>query len=95
MWAVTFSRRAAKQVKALGTPQFVVVIERLLRLVADIRANGPVRRNWRNFTHITNGGFHCHIRRGKPTYVAVWYILNEVTKKVEITYVGTHEGAPY
>lgn len=36
---------------------------------------------------------HCHLRKGKPTYVACWAVTNE--NKIEVFYVGTHEGAPY
>ena len=38
--------------------------------------------------------YHCHLKKGNPTYVACW----EINKKeiiVEVYYVGTHEKAPY
>jgi hypothetical protein len=38
---------------------------------------------------------HCHLRRGNPTYVAVWEVTNKQIKLVEVRYVGTHENAPY
>jgi len=42
--------------------------------------------------------YHCHLIKGKPTYVAVW--IEEESKDgrfktVEIVYVGTHEKALY
>ncbi len=37
---------------------------------------------------------HCHLKKGKPTYVAVWQAFKKL-KQVVLTYVGTHENAPY
>ncbi len=37
---------------------------------------------------------HCHLKKGKPTYVAVWEVFKKA-KEVVMTYVGTHENAPY
>ncbi|WP_237707634.1 hypothetical protein [Desulfocurvibacter africanus] len=39
--------------------------------------------------------YHCHLNKGRPTYVAVWQVLDKVVCLVEVTYVGTHEKAPY
>lgn len=33
--------------------------------------------------------------KGKPTYVAVWAEHNREIRLIEITYIGTHEKAPY
>jgi mRNA-degrading endonuclease RelE of RelBE toxin-antitoxin system len=38
---------------------------------------------------------HCHINKGRPTYVVIWQVLNKQEKIMEIIYVGTHENAPY
>jgi len=38
---------------------------------------------------------HCHLKKGRPTYIAVWEINDKEIKLVEVTYVGTHEKAPY
>lgn len=38
---------------------------------------------------------HCHLNRGRPTYVAVWEVLDKAVRLVEVSYVGTHENAPY
>jgi hypothetical protein len=40
-------------------------------------------------------GVHCHLRKGRPTYVACWRIIDKKTKQIEVYYVGSHEGAPY
>ena len=65
-------------------------------LVAEIELNGPVRGNWPNYSKLPNNRHHCHIKKGKPTYVAVWEDVGKnKVKLVEIIYVGTHEKAPY
>jgi len=35
------------------------------------------------------------LRKGRPTYVAVWEIRKDEIRLIEVTYVGTHENAPY
>ena len=32
---------------------------------------------------------------GRPTYVAVWEVIDKEIQLVEVSYVGTHEKAPY
>jgi len=41
------------------------------------------------------GRRHCHLKKGKPTYVALWEEDRGEVRLVEVTYVGTHEDAPY
>jgi len=65
-------------------------------LIAEIEQFGPVRGNWSNYSKLPNNRHHCHIKKGKPTYVAVWEEIGKnKIKLVEIIYVGTHEKAPY
>jgi mRNA-degrading endonuclease RelE of RelBE toxin-antitoxin system len=90
-WRVVFSRRAAKQKPEL--PQKVVLS--LEALVMQIRFEGPVRGDWPNYSKLGKSRHHCHIRKGRPTYVAVWEEVSGHIKLVEIVYVGTHEDAPY
>ncbi len=70
------------------------VLEKLHLLVSEIELLGPVRGNWKNYSKLKGERHHCHLKSGRPTYVACW----EETKKrveVEVYYVGTHEKAPY
>lgn len=61
------------------------------------RTNGkPYNCGWKHFgplKQLGNDCFHCHLNHN---YVAVWRV-DEATKPVHcyITYVGTHEKAPY
>ena len=70
------------------------VMAALLMLMQDIETLGPVRGDWPNYGKLTGNRHHCHLKKGKPTYVAVWTVDKE-TIKVEVTYAGTHEKAPY
>lgn len=90
-YTVTFSGRAAKQAGKLPARALDAVT--LLR--SDIEADGPLATRWPNFGAIRGrpGCYHCHLKKGRPTYVAVWRVVSE--QEVEIRYVGTHEGADY
>lgn len=56
--------------------------------------DGPERFQWPNYGDL-NGNYHCHLKKGKPTYVACWSVIDKKLKQIEIYYVGTHENAPY
>ncbi|UTF50749.1 cytotoxic translational repressor of toxin-antitoxin stability system [Desulfomicrobium sp. ZS1] len=90
-WTVTLSTRVAKGCKTLPK----AVKKSLALLLTDIEDFGPVRGDWPNYSKLGHGRHHCHIKKGRPTYVAVWKENNGKVKLVEVTYVGTHEKAPY
>lgn len=91
-WDVEFTNAAAKQAKSL--PQSIS--ERLMALVQALKFSGPAQPTMPNYGKIKGQKetHHCHLKKGKPTYVAVWEAF-KATKKVVMTYVGTHENAPY
>lgn len=93
MWTVAYSKKAEKQYNSLPS----VVQDRLDLLTAEIELSGPVRGNWKNYSKLEGKKrhHHCHIKTGKPTYVAVWEEIDETVKLVEVIYAGTHEKAPY
>lgn len=88
---MVFSNAASKQYREL--PETIKEIA--IFLVKEIELLGPVRGNWRNYSKLGTDGHHCHLKYGRPTYVACWQILNKDEKIVEVYYVGTHEKAPY
>ncbi len=96
-WTVTFSNRASKERKKM--PPKIQVLVDLIAL--EIEKVGPQRTNWQNYGPLKKTGniperaFHCHLKRGKPTYVSCWWTVDKKNKHVEIFYVGTHEKAPY
>ena len=63
----------------------------LFLLVADLQADGPIQKTWRNFSPLGQGRYHCHLNY---RYVACWTChKNEIV--IEVYYVGSREKAPY
>ena len=99
-WTVGYSTKAEKQAKRLKK-EHPNVYAAAAALAKEIELCGPYRHNWPNYgplkkgNGIPDGSFHCHVKKGKPTYVVCWCIENKKVKIVEIYYVGTHEKAPY
>lgn len=91
VWHVRLSRKMEKKSKAL--PQ--VVQELLFQLMREIAILGPVRGNWPNYSKLGANRHHCHLKKGKPCYVAVWEERDKQIRLVEVIYAGTHEKAPY
>jgi hypothetical protein len=97
LWEVRFSRNASKlyeRLKRSGQkkPSIIDVID---FLVIELQAKGPERVNWPNYSKLGGDLYHCHLKKGRPTYIACWRVVNERFKQIEVYYVGTHEGAPY
>lgn len=94
-WTVAFTRKASKQAAIL--PERLRL--RLMYLVQSIRESGPTRPEMRHYGKLRGAGkrelHHCHLNKGRPTYVAVWEVTDRTVRLVEITYVGSHEDAPY
>lgn len=92
-WTVGFSNKADKQFKKLNEDLQAVVGA----LVADLEMGGPAQPAWKNYGKLRQKGdkHHCHLKSGRPTYVACWEVIDKKIKILEIYYVGTHENAPY
>jgi len=90
-WDVRIKKKAAKNLS--GLPYSIQ--ERFKALVLELKTFGPVRDRWPNYGPIRGAGDcrHCHIKKGRPTYVAVWKVIGK--NVLEVTYVGTHENADY
>ena len=67
----------------------------LVRLLMEIEIAGPFRNNWQNYGPLDKNRYHCHLKKGRPTYVAVWEVIDKEIQLVEVSYVGTHEKASY
>lgn len=96
VWHVSLSNSAEKKAKRL--PESIRL--QISLLMREIEQSGPIRKNWSNFSALSGKGlpkntYHCHIKKGKPTYVACWCVEDKKVKIVEIFYVGSHENAPY
>ena len=90
-WTVVFTIRARKQKEKLPR----TVQEILFQLMREIEAAGPVRGDWPNYSKLTDGRHHCHLKKGNPTYVAVWREDKGQIRLIEVIYAGSHEKAPY
>jgi mRNA-degrading endonuclease RelE of RelBE toxin-antitoxin system len=90
-WTVKLHRRVRRRVPKL--PKRVQAA--LIALIREIEESGPVRRNWPNYGKLAEYRHHCHLKKGRPTYVAVWEVTDTEIQIVEFEYVGTHERAPY
>ena len=92
---VKWEVRLKKKVKARLDTLPLRVREYVYFLIQDIRQNGPVRGDWPNYGSLGKNRHHCHLKKGRPTYVAVWEVTDPDTRLVEVLYVGSHEKAPY
>ncbi|HQP25993.1 MAG TPA: cytotoxic translational repressor of toxin-antitoxin stability system [Smithellaceae bacterium] len=90
-WTVTEKRSLNKRIRKL--PENVQNI--LITLKKDMEINGPIRGDWPNFSALSDCRYHCHLKKGHPTYVAIWEVKNKEIRLIEVTYAGTHEKAPY
>ncbi len=93
MWSVGLTKRAVKQLDSLPK----AIQQKFDLLAKELEVAGPLRANWPNFGALRgqDGHYHCHIKKGRPTYVACWEVVNKEIKIIEVYYVGTHEKAPY
>ena len=93
LWNVKFTSKAKRQVKNLPRE----ISEIIFALVLEISKLGPTRATWHNYGRIKGHRdcHHCHLKKGKPTYVAVWKVTDTKNNIVEVRYVGTHENADY
>lgn len=94
LWEVNFTRKAKKQ--AEGLPKSVFEILALLK--GELELEGPVQPEWHHYGKLVSkkGEYHhCHLNKGKPRYVAVWEVISNTVRVIEIRYAGTHENVSY
>ncbi len=90
---VSWKRKIEKSIAALSDSDR----KKFSALVDDLKKYGPVQLKWQNYSKLTGSRHHCHL---SYRTVAVW---NESTNdddegsflRIEVTYVGSREGAPY
>ncbi len=91
MWQIGFSPKTAKQFKKLPKK----VKDAAVLLLSEIEHEGPIRGSWSKYSKLSKTKHHCHIKKGRPTYVICWEVVDKKIKIVEVYYVGTHEKTPY
>ncbi len=94
-WTIIKTKALEKQ--ALKLNKKILII--LLLLFEDLKNKGPIQHEWPNYGKLRVAKKvdkrHCHLQKGKPTYVCCWEIVDTKRKIIEVYYVGTHEKAPY
>jgi hypothetical protein len=94
IWTVEAFAKVRRQVATL--PPDIAALYRAL--TEDLVDKGPVQSDWPNYGKLENQKgdvYHCHLKNGRPTWVAVWKVKNKRIRLMEVTYAGTHENAPY
>jgi hypothetical protein len=99
-WSVGYIGQAKQSMKkgARYLPQDA--LEMMESLLLDLGKSGPGQPLWPGYGKLRNQGKgvdkrHCHLIKGRPTYVACWEVKDPKNKILEVYYVGTHEKAPY
>ncbi len=90
-WSIWLTAAVRQRIKRL--PKHID--EAFQLLLAEMKLSGPVQPNWPNYGKLREDCHHCHLKKGRPTYVAVWRVLSNKEKVIEVSYVGTHERAHY
>jgi len=94
-WVVISTKSVDKQATKLS--QNVLLMLHLL--FEDLANQGPVLPDWPNYGKLHGkknvDRRHCHLQKGKPTYVCCWEVIDKKRKIIEVYYAGTHEKAPY
>lgn len=91
MWDIIIPKKILKNIEK--HPNIKPVYQQFLK---DLTTYGPYLVQYPNYGKLKGGSsYHCHLSKGNPTFVAVWEIKDKKIKLIEVTYVGTHENAPY
>ena len=93
-WTVTTTKKAENQAVKLGQKELL----KLRLLYKSLTSEGPAVPSWPNYGKLKGrieDERHCHLQKGKPTYVCCWRVKDKKRKIIEVYYVGTHEKAPY
>jgi mRNA-degrading endonuclease RelE of RelBE toxin-antitoxin system len=77
-WTVVLSVNVRKSLKRL--PQGINEIFQLL--LAEMKLAGPVQTQWPHYGKLRQDCHHCHLQRGRPTYVAVWRVMSKEDKVI-------------
>ena len=93
MWRLKIHNKVAKALSDLPEPARLAFNQ----LARELKFDGPRAQGWPHYGKIKGHQdlHHCHLKRGRPTYVAMWRELKAEGRIIEVIYVGTHEKAPY
>ena len=86
-YEVTIKKQCMKNIARLSRNDR----DTLSRLLMDLRDKGPVQPNYKNYSRLGKGKYHCHL---SYHWIACWE-CKDGTYVVEVYYVGSRESAPY
>ena len=67
------------------------VRKKMFFLIEDLAKNGPLQKDWPNYSILSDNLFHCHLTH---KWVACWkHEKNSII--IEVYYAGSRENAPY
>lgn len=77
-WTVKFTSKSAKQVAKLP-PRIAERLDALRCLIAE---TGPLQPSMPHFGKLKgfSNVYHCHLNKGRPVYVAIWAIEDQIIK---------------
>lgn len=94
VWTVCSTKTVDKQTVKLNQ-KILLIFRTLIKELAE----GPAAPDWPHYGKLqgkkNRDVRHCHLQKGKPTYVCCWEVMDKKRKIIEVCYVGTHEKAPY
>ncbi len=83
-WDVRVKRAVIKQLAKLS----MNISAALRYLFEDLAVNGPILHEWPNYGKLQGmrgkEKYHCHIKKGKPTYVCCWEVADKRRKIIEV-----------
>jgi len=87
LYEVKIKKRILKNIEKLP----VLVKKKLANLAEDLRDNGPIQKNWSNYSKLNENNYHCHLSK---KWIACWS-YEKGTLIIEVYYAGSRENAPY
>ena len=86
-YTVTWKKKTDRSFKKLPPGEQ----KKLYILIQDLQDKGPYREEWPNYSPLGDNAYHCHL---SYNWVACWY-WEKRTIRIEVTYAGSREKAPY
>ena len=87
MYEILVKKKIIKSIKKMP----IEIQKKMVNLVEDLRANGPIRSEWPNFSKLGTDRYHCHLSK---KWVACWF-CEQNSLIIEVYYAGSRENAPY
>ncbi len=87
MYKVIIKKKAIKNIEKMP----ILIQQKFLNLVEDLKDKGPFRKEWPNYSKLGNDEYHCHLSH---KWVACWEYQDK-NVVIEVYYAGSRENAPY